>query len=101
MWLDPSQSPRDAGMIDAKGGNVLSVAGPEIPIDISSLAGPTTPDWKDSLVFSALLGALLTFENCCLAEQINFWQPLPGLWRRTIAVNVLSLAGPGERTLLG
>ena len=83
-------------MIDAKG-----VAGPEIRIHIVSLAGPTTPDWKGWVVRSALLEELLTFENCCLAEQIDCWQPLPGLWRGTIAINVLSLAGPGERTLLG
>ena len=47
-----------------------------------SQPGLTTPDGRKWwIVFKPLVGAVSNFENKCLAQQIDFWQALPGLWR--------------------
>ena len=43
------------------------------------LATPECKTWWT--VFQAPMEAHLTFGNCCPVDRIDFWQPLPILWR--------------------
>jgi len=49
------------------------------PAILHGTATPECTKWWVLVSKPTLAG--LTFENCCLAERMDFWQPLPGLWR--------------------
>jgi len=59
----------------------LSVGPPLCPYDIAYRRGfPRQSVGGGGSSWQPIL-AHLTFENCCPAERIDFWQPLPRLWR--------------------
>ena len=54
---------------------------PPPPLGGAGNAPASTPEsrrWR--IVFKPLVGAVVTFENNCLAQRHDFWRPLPRLW---------------------
>jgi len=49
-----------------------------------AFCGSTPECEKCWIVFSASVETHLTFENCCPADRIDFWEPQPRLWRGTV-----------------
>ena len=54
---------------------------------LAALTAPgATPECKTGwIVLAEPLVAHLTFEKCCPAERIDFWRPLPRVWRGATA----------------